>query len=362
MSVFQERRKALATNLREAECDGFLTTHSAHVRWLTGFNSSNAGVLIAADGSAKISTDGRYTVQVGKQAPDLELITARACGQALVAEAVAMGITQLGIESDLMTLAEFRALEDSKPHSVELVETERFVGELRLIKSEDELQALRDVAAIAVRAFESLVDDRCVRAGVTEREVAAELEYRMRRLGADGPSFDTIVASGPNSAKPHHGAEDRVLETGDLVTIDFGAIRDGYNSDKTRTLFVGGAEAATEKTREIYNIVHDAQAAGILAARVGAKLVDVDKACRDVITKAGYGEYFVHSTGHGIGIDVHEAPIAGKAGTGELKAGMTLTIEPGIYIPNVGGVRIEDTLIITDEGPEIITPLAKPRA
>lgn len=362
MSVFQSRRKALAANLNKAGCDGFLTTHSPHVRWLTGFNSSNAGVLVAADGSVKISTDGRYTVQVGKQAPDIDLVSARECAQALLAEAPGMGISRLGIESELLTLSAFRKLEDARPEATELVETEGVIAELRLVKSADELQALRDVAVIAVRAFEMLLADGCVRAGVTEREVAAELEYRMRKLGADGPSFDTIVASGPNSAKPHHGAEDRVLEIGDLVTIDFGAVRDGYNSDKTRTLFVGGSETATAKTREIYNVVHEAQAAGVKAARAGVKLVDVDKACREIIANAGYGEYFVHSTGHGIGIDVHEAPYAAKTGTGELKPGMTLTIEPGIYIPDIGGVRIEDTLIITDGEPEIITPLDKPRA
>ena len=208
----------------------------------------------------------------------------------------------------------------------------------------------------------------------------------MRMHGADRPSFDTIVASGPNSAKPHHGAEDRVIEAGDLVTIDFGAFAGGYNSDMTRTLFAGeagtsssendpnntssdldgaivaGVEFADEKAREIYNVVLEAQLAGVKAAVPGADVVAVDAACRDIIEKAGYGEHFVHSTGHGIGIEVHEAPFAARTGKGKLAAGMTLTIEPGIYVPGFGGVRIEDTLIITDTEPEIITQLPKPRA
>nr|WP_240394076.1 M24 family metallopeptidase [Corynebacterium lactis] len=230
------------------------------------------------------------------------------------------------------------------------------------MKSDSELAALRRVADIAVKAFEDLLVDDVVAPGRTERQVAAELEYRMRRHGADRPSFDTIVASGPNSAKPHHGAEDRVIEAGDLVTIDFGAFAGGYNSDMTRTLFAGGVEAADPTSREIYNVVWEAQRAGVEAAVVGAKLVDVDAVCRNIIAEAGYVEYFVHSTGHGIGIEVHELPFAAQTGSGVLEAGMTLTIEPGIYVPDFGGVRIEDTLIIGEDGPEIITPLPKPRA
>ena len=192
--------------------------------------------------------------------------------------------------------------------------------------------------------------------GRTERQIAADLEYRMRKLGSERVSFDTIVASGPNSAKPHHGADDRVLVSGDLVTIDFGAHLRGFNSDCTRTFAVG---EPNELSREIYDIVLRAQEAGVKAAVPGAKLVDVDAACRDIITEAGYGEYFVHSTGHGIGLDVHEGPAAAQTGKGELAEGMTLTIEPGIYVPGKGGVRIEDTLIITSGAPKIITAFPK---
>ena len=178
----------------------------------------------------------------------------------------------------------------------------------------------------------------------------------MRMLGSERVSFDTIVASGENSAKPHHGADDRELRDGDLVTIDFGAHLRGFNSDCTRTFAIG---EATDFAREIYDVVLRAQLAGVEASVPGAALVDVDAACRDVITDAGFGEYFVHSTGHGIGLDVHEGPSAAKTGKGELAEGMTLTIEPGIYVPGKGGVRIEDSLIITSGAPKIITAYPK---
>lgn len=378
---YAARRAALIAALPEHDCDGFLTVDPTHVGWLTGFHGSNAGLLVSANGKALLATDGRYTVQAGKQAPDVELLTARDTGTALLGQARKLDITKLGIETELLLMSAYNDLDNARPQALELVSTAGVVAKLRELKSDAELDALRHVADIAVRAFEDLLHDGIVVAGRTEREVAAELEYRMRMHGADRPSFDTIVASGPNSAKPHHGAEDRVIEAGDLVTIDFGAFAGGYNSDMTRTLFaaapeeveagadadlaaamVAGVDQADAKSREIYNIVLEAQLAGVAAAVPGTKLVDVDAACRDIIEKAGYGQYFVHSTGHGVGIEVHEAPFAARTGKGELAAGMTLTIEPGIYVPEFGGVRIEDTLIITDGEPENITELPKPRA
>ena len=178
----------------------------------------------------------------------------------------------------------------------------------------------------------------------------------MRLHGAERTSFETIVASGPNSAMPHHEPGARVLEEGDIVTVDFGAHAAGYNSDTTRTVVIGHAD---EFATEIYNIVLKAQLAGVAAAIPGAKLSDVDKACRDIITDAGYGEYFVHSTGHGVGLDLHESPYAAASGQGELVEGMTLTVEPGIYVPGKGGVRIEDTLVITAGQAENLTHLVK---
>ena len=230
------------------------------------------------------------------------------------------------------------------------------IEDIRLIKDNLELTRLTEAAQLATEALEQLIEAGELRAGRTERDVAADLEYRMRKLGAERVSFDTIVASGPNSAKPHHQAGDRVLSKGELVTIDYGMHRLGFNSDMTRTVALGQVGALE---RELYEVTLAAQLAGVRAATPGTSLVDVDKACRDIIEDAGYGEYFVHSTGHGVGLDVHEAPSAARTGTGTLAEGMTLTIEPGIYLPGKAGVRIEDTLIITAAAPRVITEFPK---
>lgn len=358
MSTFAERRDLLANLLADAGCDAIVVAHPPHVRWLTGFTGSNGGVLLGADGSVTVSTDGRYVTQIGVEAPGLELRKARECAVELVGAAAGAEVGRIGFEADHVTVAQLRALEEAAGEST-LVETTGLVEGLRAVKDEDELELLREVAAIAVRAFEGLLESGAIAAGATERDLAADLEHRMRLGGADGIAFDTIVASGPNSAKPHHGAEDRVLEEGDLVTFDFGAAKDGYHSDMTRTLVVGGADAADDIVREIHSAVLRAQLAGIAAARPGTALADVDAAARQEIVAAGYGEYFVHSTGHGIGLDVHEAPFASSRAEGVLATGMTLTIEPGIYVPGTGGARIEDTVVITDGDAEIITPLPK---
>lgn len=361
MTEYIVRRADVVASFADFDIDGFLTVAPHHVAWLSGFTGSNAGLLVARDNQA-LATDGRYTVQAANEAPDVELVSARNTGVALLRRAAEFGIKRLGVEAELITAQTLEQLRSAAPTSVTIVPVAGVVAKQREVKSDSELAALRAVARIAVVAFEELVAAEIVTPGISERQVAAELEYRMRLHGADRPSFDTIVASGPNSAKPHHGASDRIIAAGDLVTIDFGAYAGGYNSDMTRTLFAGGAAAAPARAREIYNIVWEAQTAGVAAARAGVSLVEVDKVCRTIIEDAGFGEQFVHSTGHGIGIEVHEAPYAARTGTGTLQPGMTLTIEPGIYVPGFGGVRIEDTLIITETEPEVITPLPKPRA
>lgn len=347
---YKERREALAEQLRTLDCDAAVIDRPEHVNWLTGFTGSNGAVLVMADGEALISTDGRYTTQVATQVPDLRCVISRQCVQALIAE---VDVETVGFEAEHTSYAAYTRLDDGNISPVPMV---KVVETLREEKDPEELDALRRAADVAVQAFQALLDDGCVAVGRSERVVAADLEYRMRVRGADKPSFDTIVASGPNSAKPHHGAGDRLLEDGDLVTLDFGALVDGYCSDMTRTLGLGDVG---EQRREIHSVVLQAQLAGLEAARPGVELSAVDAACREIITAAGYGEYFVHSTGHGIGVDVHESPFASTRGEGVLRAGMTLTVEPGIYVPGVGGVRIEDTVIITDSDPENLVPLPK---
>ncbi|WJZ02793.1 aminopeptidase P family protein [Corynebacterium freiburgense] len=351
---FATRRRTLAAALAAQRVDSILITHLTHVRYLSGFSGSNGALLINKDLSAAIATDGRYTTQIAEEVPDIQAVIARPSAAALLQKVI--GPRRVGFEAAYVSVSELRELEEACGPDVTLVPITDVVENIRLTKDNVELQRLREVAELASTAFQDLLAAGEIAVGRTEREIAADLEYRMRKLGAERPSFDTIVASGSNSAKPHHGAGDRKLVPGDLVTLDFGAHDRGFNSDMTRTVIM---DHTTDFTAEIYNIVLEAQLAGVAAATPGTSLVDIDRACRDIIETAGYGEYFVHSTGHGIGLDVHEAPWAAKTGKGELKPGMTLTIEPGIYVPGKGGVRIEDTLIITSGAPEIITKVSK---
>lgn len=351
---FENRRRKLSTMLAERRIDDMLVTHLTHVRYLSGFSGSNGAMLVSKDGTAAIATDGRYTTQIAEEVPDIKAVIERNVGVAMLSKAAESH--RVGFEADYVSVAQLDKLREACPDGVTLVPVSGVIEDIRLVKDEVELTRLREAAELTVQALDELLSAEELRAGRTEREVAADLEYRMRVLGAERVSFDTIVASGPNSAKPHHGAGDRTIAEGDLVTIDFGMHRVGFNSDMTRTFGIGEIGALE---REIYEVVLAAQLAGVKAAVPGAELVHVDKACRDVIAEAGYGEYFVHSTGHGVGLDVHEAPSAARTGTGVLVEGMTLTIEPGIYIPGKAGVRIEDTLIITAAAPEVITEYPK---
>ena len=347
---FETRRRRLASELAGQRIDDMLVTNLTHVRYLSGFSGSNGALLVSKDRTAGIATDGRYTSQVAREVPDIEARITRDVAQELLGR-----ITEghrVGYEADHVSVNQLAKLEKACPEGVTLVPVSDVIERLRLVKDDTELARLSEVAELGVQALDGLVSSGELRAGRTERQVAADLEYRMRTLGSERVSFDTIVASGPNSALPHYSAGDRELSEGDLVTIDFGAHRRGFNSDMTRTFAIGEPDA---QLREIYEVVRAAQLAGVAAAVPGAELVDVDKACRDIIDDAGYGEYFVHSTGHGVGLEVHEAPWAAVTGAGALAENMTLTIEPGIYLPGKGGVRIEDTLIITAGTPRVIT-------
>ncbi|WKD57584.1 Xaa-Pro dipeptidase [Corynebacterium capitovis DSM 44611] len=347
---FETRRRTLASTLAAKRIDDMVVTNLIHVRYLSGYSGSNGALLVSKDRTARIATDGRYITQIAQEVPDIEATITREVANALLGTVV--DGHRVGYEADHVTVSQLESLQAACPEGVTLVPVSGVIEGIRLTKDATEVSRLEDVAQLGVEALQGLLNAGELRAGRTERQVAADLEYRMRTLGSERVSFDTIVASGPNSAMPHHGASDRVIEQGDLVTIDFGAHRRGYNSDMTRTFAVGEIDPFL---REIYDVVKASQAAGMAAARPGAALVDVDKACRSLIEDAGYGEYFVHSTGHGVGLEVHEAPYAATSGTGELEEGMTLTIEPGIYVPGRGGVRIEDTLVITAGAPRAIT-------
>lgn len=355
--VHGSRRSALRALLAAAGLDALLVTDLVDVRYLTGFTGSNAALLVHADGDAasRLCTDGRYRTQVAEQVPDLETVIDRASALALVGRAAERGIERLGFESDVVTVDAHAALAEAA-EGVELHRAPGLVARLRVVKDETEVAALRAACAAADAALAGLLRDGGIAAGRSEREVALDLEARMREHGAEGPSFETIVAAGAHSAVPHHRPTGAVLQRGDLVKLDFGALVDGYHSDMTRTVVLGPAAGWQ---REVYDLVAAAQRAGCAALAPGAAVVDVDAAARSVISDAGRGEQYVHGLGHGVGLQIHEPPALAATGTGTLAAGMTVTVEPGVYLQGRGGVRIEDTLVVRDGVAEQLTRTTK---
>jgi Xaa-Pro dipeptidase len=354
------RREALRELLRAQELDALLVTDLVNVRYLSGFTGSNAALLVPAAGEpgTRLATDGRYTTQAAAESPDLERVIDRACAAALVTAAGKDRIGALGFESGHLTVDGHAALLDlaREQGGVELRRAPGLVQRLRVIKDEVEVDALRAACAAADAALAELIEAGGLRPGRTERQVAADLERRMREHGADGPSFESIVAAGAHSAIPHHRPTDAVLAAGDLVKLDFGALCEGYHSDMTRTGVLG---PPADWQRELYRLVAAAQAAGTAALGVGVELKAVDAAARDVITEGGRGEEFSHGLGHGVGLQIHEAPALSGSSAGRLAAGMAVTVEPGVYLAGRGGVRIEDTLVVRQDGAELLTLTGK---
>lgn len=361
----QDRRGRLAALLAGVPAgpvDAALITGVANVRYLTGLASTNAVLLVRAAGTAVLATDARYAGTAAEVCPDLPCVVERATAQALTALAAESGVRRLGFEAHHVSVerhAELAAMgkggaRPAAPSQVELVPLGRPVEELRTVKDEAEISLLREACAITDRAFAAVLP--LIGPGVTEREIAVALERHMVDLGAEGPAFDSIVASGPHGAIPHHRPGGRAIARGDLVTMDFGARYGGYHADMTRTVAVG---AAAGWQRTIYALVKDAQRAGIDAARPDAGVQEVDGAARAVIEAAGHGDDFPHGLGHGVGLEIHEAPMLGYGKTGKLGDRVPITAEPGVYLKGRGGVRIEDTLVVRPNGPEILTKTTK---
>lgn len=340
----QLRRRTLIARMGDLGVDGLLVTRPVNVRYLTGFTGSSAQ-LVLTSGAATFLTDGRYTEQSRHEVPDLDRRTYARDHRGDVADLVAeAGAMRLGFESTDLTVADHAKLAGALP-GVELVALEGVIERARQVKDADEMALLMRAQAVTDAAFEAILDLFSV--GVSERHIARELERLMLAEGADGLAFEPIVAFGEQSAEPHHVPGHRLLEEGDVIKLDFGALVEGYHADMTRTVAFGSA--ATE-LRKIHDIVREAQQAGIDAVRAGVSGTDVDAASRSVIEGAGYGERFVHGLGHGVGLQIHEEPWLGAGHDEPLPAGTVVTIEPGIYVPGLGGVRIEDTVEVTDEG------------
>jgi Xaa-Pro aminopeptidase len=346
------RRRRLAALVAEADADAILVTRLVNVRYLTGLDSSNAALLVPADGDAVLATDGRYAGTAARVCPELETLVERRTAEALTTRAAASGHRVLGFEPHDLTVERHAGLAEAA--DIPLRPLGRLVEDLRRVKDEDEIGLLREACAITDRAFEAVLPG--IRAGVTERAVAIALERAMVDLGAEAPAFDSIVASGPNGAVPHHHPGDRELRRGDLVTLDFGARHGGYHADMTRTVAIG--EPAGWQ-RDLYDLVLRAQLASIAVARPGAETRDVDAAARGLIGDAGHGDAFTHGLGHGVGLEIHEAPLMGYDGTGKLMDRVPITAEPGVYLAGRGGVRIEDTLVVRPGGPELLTTTTK---
>ncbi|MGO9928964.1 MAG: M24 family metallopeptidase [Mycobacterium sp.] len=345
-----QRRDNLKAQIGASGLDAMLVTDLNNVRYLSGFTGSNGALLVFADDRDPVlATDGRYRTQAAEQAPGLEVAIERALGRHLVGRAASAGVGKLGFESNVVTVDGFDALTselDEKKGTTELVRAAGTVEALREVKDAGEVALLRLACEAADAALTDLVERGGLRPGRTEREVSRELEALMFDHGADAVSFETIVAAGPNSAIPHHRPTDAVLASGDFVKIDFGALVAGYHSDMTRTFVLG---KAADWQLEVYQLVAEAQRAGREALRAGAGLREVDAAARQLIVDAGYGEQFSHGLGHGVGLQIHEAPGIGATAAGTLHAGSVVTVEPGVYLPGRGGVRIEDTLVVASE-------------
>jgi Xaa-Pro aminopeptidase len=365
VETYADRRERLRRRIALGDtADAALVTNLVNVRYLTGFTGSNAALLLTADG-AVFCTDGRYDTQSAAEVPDLERLITRPCAPALVERAAADGLPRVAVEEQHVTVETHRALAATLTAATpagQLVALGPAVEELREVKDEVEIALLREACAISDRALGELLESILV--GRTERHIAQELDRRMLDHGADAIGFATIVASGPNSAIPHHSPGDRRVTEGDLLKIDFGARYGGYHADETRT-FVVGREPADWQV-ELHDLVFAAQKAGRHALVPGARCADVDRASRSVIEAAGHGDDFGHGLGHGVGLEIHEAPLLdsrpGTASPGKLSDRTAVTVEPGVYLAGRGGVRIEDTLVVrpeADGGPELLTITTK---
>jgi Xaa-Pro aminopeptidase len=344
----------LAALLPDAGVDVLLVTELVNVRYLTGYTGSNGIVFVGPELRA-FATDFRYREQVADEVdPSFERHEAPRDLVKAVDAVLRGGELRLGFEAGHVSVSAFNRLREQLPERIELVATDGLIERLRAIKQPDEVARMRAATALADRAFELVLEQGLV--GRTESELALALEVEMRRNGARRPSFETIAASGPHGARPHAVPRDVEIGHGQLVVIDWGAELDGYCSDCTRTVATGELSG---RAREIYDLVLLAQETGLAAVRAGALGKEVDRAARDVIDAAGHAEHFGHGLGHGVGLEIHEAPWLSQSYDGTLEDGNVVTVEPGVYLPGAFGVRIEDLVVVRPGGAEILTELTK---
>jgi Xaa-Pro aminopeptidase len=356
---FLARQKKLREHLATTRYDAFLVSHLPNIRYLCGFTGS-AGLLLVTESGSVFFTDVRYDTQGREEVKGAKVVIARKALLSALGEWIGVrrqGKSKawtLGIEAEHLTVAERKRLGDLLPSRVRLRNALGQVERARVVKDDDELRLIRSAVQLGATLFDRALE--VLRPGVKETEVAAAMEYAARRAGSEEMSFPTIIASGARSALPHGRASGQAIKAGGFVVCDFGVILAGYCSDQTRTVWVG---VPTNDARTAYDAVKEAQEAAIAAVRPGISVEEVDAAARKVLGKAGLGRYFTHSTGHGVGLEIHEAPRVAAGQKEVLKPGMVITIEPGVYFPGKWGVRIEDMVAVTEGGCEVLTPTGK---
>lgn len=334
------------------EIDALLYSDLKDIRYLCGFSGSEGLLLVSASGLFLL-VDSRYTTQAREETTGCDVVEFREKKATLAALMADKGFRSLGFQDQRVTVSFYNELVESQP-GVRFVPLGAEPASLRTVKDSREIESLEKVAAIASETFLDVV--RTIKPGETERDVAIRLEFALRNAGVDDKAFDFIVASGERGALPHGRATNKAICSGELVTIDFGALLDGYNSDETVTLAVGSAD---DRQRQIYQVVKDAHDKALAAVRPGVKLRDIDAVARDCIARQGYGEFFGHGLGHGVGLDVHEKPVVSFRSEDVVREGMVFTIEPGIYLPGWGGVRIEDMVVATTGGCRVLSRVPK---
>ena len=349
----QERVDKLRRKLESLGVDAVLVSDPYNRVYLTGFTGTYGYAVIGKERNIFI-TDFRYVQQVKRQCKGFEIVTQeKSMIETILDVLKSLNVTNLGFEEDYVTYKHYLMLKETF-RDINILPTENIIQKMREIKDANEVSKIRKAASIADNAFSYILN--VIKPGITERDIALELEFNMKKNGASALSFDTIVASGLRSAMPHGIASDKIIEFGDVITLDFGCIYDGYCSDMTRTIFVG---KINEKIKELYEIVFEAQNSSLEALTSGAISRDVDGVARGLIKDKGYGENFGHGLGHSVGLEIHEEPRLSPNYSTILQSGMIVTVEPGIYIEDVGGVRIEDMVLITNDGYDNLVTASK---
>jgi Xaa-Pro aminopeptidase len=352
---YRLRQQNLRDHLATTQFDALLVSHLPNIRYLCGFTGSS-GLLLVEESGSVFFTDVRYDTQAHAEVKGAKVVIARQAVLNAAADRIAAlrGKQVIAIEADHVTVSDRKRLNDLLPTHLRLKNASSLVERARMVKDEDELAVIRSAVNLGAKLFDRALE--VMRPGVKESDVAAEMEYAARRAGAEEMSFSTIIASGERSALPHGRASDKPIKPGGFAVCDFGVILDGYCSDQTRTVWVG---SVSEDARVGYEAVLEAQLAAIAAVRPGVSVGEVDGAARKVLRKRGLGRYFTHSTGHGVGLEIHEAPRLAAGQKAVLQPGMVITIEPGVYFPGKWGVRIEDMVTVTARGCDVLTPTRK---